>query len=103
MKKYLTFDCVDREYNEFATIEEAREYIQDRIDPNDEGYHPDIKDCKIYELKEMVDYDVVDSKENYKYLTEDEIPEDDDESEAWPYDTDFDEIWQIKFVPTSEI
>jgi len=31
-------------------------------------------------------------------MDEDDIPEDDNESIAWPYSTDFDEIWKHKFV-----
>ena len=30
-----------------------------------------------------------------------DIPEDDEESEAWPYSTSFDEIWKHKFVTVS--
>ena len=57
--------------------------------------------CKIFELKQTVSYDVVDKKENYKYVYEEDIPEDDEESEAWPYSTSFDEIWKHKFVTVS--
>jgi hypothetical protein len=41
---------------------------------------------------------VIDKKENYKYVYEDDIPEDDNESIAWPYSSDFDEIWKHKFI-----
>lgn len=43
-------------------------------------------------------YDVIDKKENYKYLHEEDIPEGDNESEAWPFDNNFDEIWKHKFM-----
>lgn len=34
-------------------------------------------------------------------MYEDDIPEDDNESEAWPHDTSFDVIWKHKFVTVS--
>lgn len=61
--------------------------------------HADIN--RYMELKQTVDYDIIDSRENYKYMYEDDIPEDDEESEAWPYNTDFDEIYKHKFVSGS--
>ena len=98
MKKYLAFDGINCEYEEFETIEEAQIYLEESFLDSDEGYHPDMKSCKIFELKQIVDYDIVDSKENYKYEHEEDIPEDDEDSEAWPYDSDFDKIWKHKFV-----
>lgn len=97
-KKYLAYDGINGDYERFETIEEAREWIKDSIYQPEEGYHPDLKSCKIYELKEVVDYDVIDKKSNYKYEDEDDIPEGDNDSEAWPYDNAFEEIWQHKFV-----
>ena len=99
MKRYLAFDGINGEREEFDTIEEAREWLEDCFLSPDEGYHPDFASCKIYQLAETVECEVVDKKENYKYIYEDDIPEGDNESQAWPYSTDFDEIWKHKFVP----
>ena len=42
---------------------------------------------------------VIDSKDNYEYMYDDDIPEDDEESEACPFGgADYDEIWKHKFV-----
>ena len=97
-EKYVAFDGINGYYEAFETIEEAQSWLEEGFFDAEEGYHPDMKSCKIYELKQTVDYDVVDSKENYKYECEDDIPEDDEKSEAWPYDNRFDEIWKHKFV-----
>ena len=98
MSKYLAFDAINNEYEEFKTIKEAQKWLEECFADPEEGYHPDVNFCKIFELKQTVSCDVVDSKKNYKYINEDDIPEDDNESEAWPYDTKFDEIWEHKFV-----
>jgi len=99
MKKYLAFDGINGGHEDFDTIEEARKWLEDCFLSPDEGYHPDFASCKIYQLAETVECEVVDKKENYKYIYEDDIPEGDNESQAWPYSTDFDEIWKHKFVP----
>jgi hypothetical protein len=98
MKNYIAYNSIDSEYERFDTIEEAREYLEEIFLDSEDGYHPEMDSCKIYALKEVVKYDVVDKKENYKYLNEEDIPDDDDVSEAWPYDNAFDEIWRHKFV-----
>lgn len=98
MKKYLAYDAINSDYEEFDTLEEAHDWIKEAILDPSEGYHPDLKECKIYIQIETVDYDVTDKKSNYKYENEDDIPEGDEESEAWPHDNAFDEIWQYKFV-----
>jgi len=99
MKKYLAIDGINGDQEKFETIEEARRWLEEYFLDLDEGYHPDFASCKIYQLAEVVECDVIDKKENYKYMYEEEIPEDDNESEAWPYSSDFDEIWKHKFVP----
>ena len=99
MKKYLAYDAVNNDYEEFDTIEDARKFLEEIfLDDCGDGYSPELTDCKIFELKEVVEYDVIDRKENYKYEYEDEIPDGDEDSEAWPYDSLFDEIWKHKFV-----
>ena len=89
-KKYLAFDGIDHDHEEFNTIEEARKHIEEII-LGDDGYDPDVVLCKIYELKEIVDYDVTDSRENY------------DDQENWPYADEFVEVWAHKFVDVSKI
>lgn len=101
MKKYLAFDGITGEYEAFETIEDAREYLEETFLDSTEGYHPDLESSKIFKLAETVGYDIVDSKENYKYIHEEDIPEDDHESEAWPHSSEFDEIWKHKFIKIS--
>lgn len=99
-KKYLAYYDNQREYEEFDTIEAARKWLSEAIfDPVDLIYSADketLESCKIYELKEIVKIEVLDSKENYKYLDEEDIPEDSDE-EAWPYGNNVDEVWKHEF------
>ena len=102
MKKYLAFDGINNEHEEFETIEEAREWLEELFLDAEQGYHPDTESCKIFELKEIIAIDLIDSQKNYKYLYEDDIPEDDKESEAWPYNTDFEEIWKHEFIEVSK-
>lgn len=102
MDKYLAYNAINSEYEECSTIEEAREYLEESFLDREEGYHPDLTGCKIYKLVEIVEYDEIDSKDNYKYEHDDDIPEEDEESEAWPYDNAFDEIWKHRFEPVKE-
>ena len=99
MKKYLAFDGINGEFHGSDTIDDARKDIVKIILDPDEGYHPDLESCAIYELKEKVSYDVEDVKSNYKYENDEDIPDEDEESEAWPYSNEYDEIWNHKFVP----
>lgn len=101
MKKYLAYDAINSEYEEFDTIEEAREWLEEGFLDSSEGYHPDVDDCKIYKLFETVTHEIVDSKSNYEYENEEDIPEENESAEAWPYDNSFDEIWKHKFVGVS--
>lgn len=87
MKKYLAYDGINCEYEEFETIEEAQKWLEECFFDSDEGYHPDIDSCKIFELKQTVSYDVVDRKG--------------EESEGWRYSPSFDEIWKHKFITVS--
>ena len=102
MKKYLAYDDINGDYHECHTIEEARSWLEE-IFLDENGYHPGLVFCKIYELKEVASFDVVAKKKDYKYEYEDDIPEDDKESEAWPYDSEYDEIWKHKFVPVEHL
>lgn len=99
MKKFLAYDGINCEYEEFETIEQAQEWLKEVFLDADEGYHTELDSCKIFELKQVVDYDVIDSKDNYKYMHDEDIPEDDEESKACPFGgCDYDEIWKHKFV-----
>lgn len=101
-KLYLAFDGINGEYEEFDTIEEAREWLEESFMDSKEGYHPDAALCLIYKLEETVVLSLADKQENYKYITEEDVPEDSDE-ECWPYPTQFDEIWTHKWVKQENI
>ncbi len=98
-KRFLVYFSPENEYEEVDTIEEARLSLKDVICCSEEGlYRPDADSCKIYELKEVVKIKVLDSKENYKYLYEEDVPEGEDEADVWPYSNDFDEIWEHELI-----
>jgi succinylglutamate desuccinylase len=96
MRKYLVIDP-DFQQEEFETIEQARAYLKEVFFDYEEGYHPGTENCRIYQLVETVELEVVDRKENYKYVREEDIPEDDEESEAWPYPDHYDEVCKHTF------
>jgi hypothetical protein len=58
MAKYLAYDGINGDYEEFDTIEEAREYLEECFLVYGE-YHAELDSCKIYKLCERVDYDVL--------------------------------------------
>lgn len=98
MKRYLTYDACQGDFNHHDTIEEAREYLEKMFfDSDDKVYHPDTSDCRIFELKEVVEVEVTHKKSDYEYENEEDIPEGSD-GEAWPWDNELDEIWEHKFV-----
>lgn len=101
MNKFLAWDAINRDHETFETLEEAQKYLTDCFLCDGE-YHPDIESCCIYKLHSGVSYDVIDTKGNYKYENEEDIPEDDEDSEAWPYDNAHDEIWQHRFIDLRE-
>ena len=101
MKRYLVFDGINSDHQYFDTLKECHNYIHDYVYEVGEGFHPDMDLMAIFELKESVSHEVIDKKSNYKYEYESEIPEEDTESEAWPYNTDYDEIWEIKYIPAT--
>jgi hypothetical protein len=88
MKNYIAYNSIDSEYESFNTIEEAREYLEEVFLDRQEGYHPDIEGCCIFQVKEIVQYDVVDKRENFT-------------AASWPYSDEFDEIWRHRFVDVS--
>jgi len=103
MKQFLAYDGINNHWELFNTIEEARDYLEEIfLDPNNDSYHPDLASCKIYQLVETVEYEIIDSKKNYKYFYDDDIPIDAEDHEIWPYDDMFDELWQHKFVPIAQ-
>jgi hypothetical protein len=85
MKAYLAHDPINGEHEEFETIEEAREFLEESFLDSDEGYHPDASTCRIYKLIETVKMTVVDEKSNYKYDSEDDVPENDETGDFWPH------------------
>lgn len=89
MKRYLTFDGINCEYEEHNTIEEAREWLEEcfleRSRVTGIGvYHPDLTSCYIFELKEKVEYDIIEEKE---------------EGKEWNHSEEVEEIWQHRFEP----
>ena len=95
-KNYLAFSSVNQEYDFFETFEQAEQYLK-------EGYEEGIPDEAvngedfIAKITHRSKFNETDRKENYKYIDEDDIPEDDTESEAWPYSNEFDVIGDISF------
>lgn len=101
MKKYLAFDGINGGHEDFDTIEEARKWLEECFLDDQEGYHPDFASCMIFQLAETIECDVVDKKENYKYIHEEDVPDDEEGEEVWPYGAGVDEIWKHRFVPVS--
>ena len=75
--KYLACDGINNEYEEFKSYQDACIWLQDCFFVTDEGYHPDLKQCMIYRLDSIVDYDLIKVCEPGEK---------------------FDEIWTHKFV-----
>lgn len=103
MKKYLAFDPINHEYEDFETIKEAQEYLEESFLDDDEGYHPDAEDFLIYELIEKVKVTELDAKENYKYGSEEEAEEANDQKalddeDFWPHSSQFDFVSKHEFV-----
>jgi len=88
--KYLAFNSGECDYEEFDTIEEAREWLDECFIVEGEGYSQEPTGSKIYKLTEEVSYDVVDKMSNY------------DSKEQWEEETgmsdEYEEIWKHKFV-----
>ena len=94
MKKYIAYDYDNSDYESFETIEEAQDWIKEG---NSEEISSDINEWFIAEIIQRPVFKETDRKENYKYLDEDDIPEDDTESEAWPFSNEFDFVGKIEF------
>jgi len=77
IKKYLAHNPINGDYEDFDIIQEAQEWLEASFLDSDEGYHPDAEDCCIYQLVEKVKLTIIDEKINYKYESEDDVPEDD--------------------------
>ena len=94
MKKYIAYDSDNSDFEWFETIEEAQKWIKDG---NTEEISPDINSYFIAEIIQRAVFKETYRKENYKYLNEEDIPEDDTESEAWPFDNEFERVGKIEF------
>ena len=101
-KKYLAFDPINGDYEDFDTIEEAQKWLTESFVDRDEGYHPEAEDCCIYQLIEKVKLTITDEKINYKYESEDDISEDDqkalDDEDFWPHPIEFDTVCKHEFI-----
>lgn len=96
-KKYLAVCTVENEFNFFDTIEEARKWIEEFVTDEDGISEDHLNTSHIFELRENASYKVVDSKSNYKYMSEEDVPESEEEDSVWPYNSEYEEIWEIIF------
>jgi len=101
MKNYVAYFSAQNEFEFFETFEGARKWL---LDWYDEGFPEETMrgfDC-IAKVTHRSKFTETDRKENYKYVYEDDIPEDDDESEYWPHDSDIDVVGELTFEPIEE-
>ena len=99
--KYLAYCAPSCLYETFTTIEAARAWLKEGF-LTDGEFDPETEDSKIYILHETVVLDVIDKKENYKYLDIDDVPDGEDEDDVWPYSKDWDYVSKERFVPFVE-
>ena len=100
-KNYVAYFSEQGEFEFFETHEEAEQWLRDWYY---ECYPDDTisgRDC-IAKVTHRSSFTETDRKENYKYVYEDDIPEDDDESEAWPHSSEFDVIGTLTFEKIAE-
>ena len=90
MKRFLAYDGINCEHEEFDDIKDAEKYLEELFldRDGDEGYHPDAESCYIFELKEVVKIDVVAKKSE---MSEEEW------NNKYSEDNKFGEIWQHRF------
>jgi hypothetical protein len=105
MENYLAFYSEESEFQLCETYEEAEEWLRDWYD---EGFPEETMKGNdfIAKVTHRSKFTETDRKENYKYVYEDDIPEDDDESECWPHDSDIDIVGKLTFEqvePSAEI
>jgi hypothetical protein len=99
--KYLAYDPSNGDYEGFETLEKAREWLKDCLTFDGEICE-EAEQGAIYELKEKVVLESLDKKSNYEYENEEDIPDDDTESEAWPYSNEHDEVFDVKILPVNK-
>lgn len=99
--KYLVFDKYDHRSEFFDTLKEAISYAESiMIDEYDE-YIDSCESIRICEVKLKPKLEVVDEKSNYKYESEEEIPEDIedwDDNDVWPYSNSWDTICGVEWI-----
>ena len=103
--RYITFDPVNYETYFHDSLEEAKACIQDRDWRAGDGFPEELVNggYVIAKVTHVSEVKIVDKKENYMCLKNDEIPahcSDCDDSEGcdgeeWPYDSDFDYIGDV--------
>ena len=89
----------------FATKAEVDKWIADTFAEHmAEGVGEEAMNGGIWwaEIRQESAWVETDNKANYKYEYEDDIPEDDTESEAWPYDNEFDTVGKLVMVDVKE-
>lgn len=103
--RYFAFDSDSGEHEFFKTKEECDKWVKEGIDTAMEEYvSEEAMNGGIFwgEIKQHTGWVETDNKKNYKYEYEDDIPEDDTESAAWPYDNEFDTIGKLVMVDVEE-
>ena len=96
--KYVAYFAVNNEFEFFDTFEEAEKWFHDTYHDEEEFSDETISgEDFIAEVTHRSKFTEIDNKDNYQYDYEDDIPEDDEESEAWPYDTEYDSVGKVEF------
>lgn len=98
MKNYVAYFSEQGEFEFFETHEEAESWLRDWYN---EGFPEETMEGRdfIAKVTHRSKFTETDRKENYKYVYEDDIPEDDDESEYWPHDSEIDVVGNLTFEP----
>ena len=98
MKNYIAFFSENYEFETFETYEQAEKWLRDWYV---EGFPQESMDGKDYiaKITHRSKFTETDNKKNYKYVYEDDIPIDDENSEAWPHSSEFDVVGNLTFEP----
>ena len=97
---FIAYDAGNCESETFATFEEAQNWLRES---DSKGISPETQEGYSYIAKVTHrSYSIItDRKANYHEHT-DSCPKDCDEEE-WPYDSDYDEVGRVSYVPIEEL
>jgi len=95
-KNYVAFFSESCEFETFETFEEAEKWLRDCYE---DGFPQETMDGEdfIAKITHRSCFTETDNKDNYKYAYEDDIPIDDEISEAWPHSSEFDIVGKLTF------